>query len=640
MTSDRPDDYSDRFEDDDFPSGRFTRPTAPLNNLLARKNAYFSVGALFLALVAFAFVTYTQFRIDVPAKSFAVLTRKTGEDILNSEEVAPDAEHKGLQQTVLTEGRYFYNPYKWHWSVHPMVEIPRDKMGVRVRLYGDDLGYGHFVSTSEQQKGIVKDVLKPGRYSINAITIDGKTKELLGQKRDREDYVEIIELWEPTVIPAGYQGVVTNLAGPMPEESNTLLVEKDKRGPQEETLEAGTYYLNPYMYRVNAVDCRSQRFNLSQLNQEMGFPSKDGFWISLDGIIEFHIKPEKAAEVYVTYNEVNNDGPGSSSIAEEIINKVIRPNARSFCRLRGSNSSGRDFIGGETRSAFQAEFQSAIRNTCEEQGIEIVQALITRIKPPEEIRSPVRDREIALQELKQYEQQEKQQEQEAELATEKALITQRTRLVDSEREVVKLMTEAEKKQEVAVAEANRDREVAEKKLEAAKDQAEALLAQKKAEAAVIVFANEAEAAGWKKSVDALGQDGDAFARYVLYQKLAPGYRSIMTNTADSPLMSVFESFSNKGKAAGPTVKKDSPPVAAPLRLPSPVKTEVAAPAESKAAQPEPTKPETTKPEQATPEQAKTKPDPEPAKTEPDKTVEETPPPEAKGEAEKEGGEGN
>ena len=594
MSTERPDDYSDPFPEEN-PISQY-RPASSLQNFFKRKNLGLAIIGLVFCLFAFAFVTYTQCRIDVPAKHFAVLTRKTGEDLTNLEEVAPDAEHKGLQTEVLTEGRHFKNPYRWHWSVHPMVEIPRDKMGVRVRLHGDDLGYGHFVSTDESQKGIVKDVLKPGRYAINAIVIDGVTKKIVGQPRSRENYVEMIELWEPTVIPAGYQGVVTNLAGPMPEDSNTLLVEADKRGPQKETLQAGTYYLNPYMYRVNAVDCRSQRFNLSQLNEEMGFPSKDGFWISLDGIIEFHIKPEKAAEVYVTYNEVGNDGPGASSIADEIINKVIRPNARSFCRLRGSNSSGRDFIGGETRSKFQAEFQKAIQETCEQQGIEIVQALITRIKPPEEIRSPVREREIALQELSQYQQQEKQQKQEAQLATEKALIQQKTRLVDGDREVIKLTVEAKKRQEVAVAEANRDKEVAEKKLEAARDQAEAMLAEKKAEAAVIAFANQAEAAGWKKSVEALGNSGDAFARYVLYQKLAPGYRSIMTNTADSPLMSVFRSFadeSEKPKAAPPveTQTNAATQEAIPPRKigftepkPEPVKAEAPAPAKEESEQ--------------------------------------------------------
>ena len=113
-------------------------------------------------------------------------------------------------------------------------------------------------------------------------------------------------------------------------------------------------------------------------------------------------------------------------------------------------------------------------------------------------------------------------------------------------------------QQVALAEANRDMEVAEKKLDAAKDQAEAILAKASAEAAIVGFENEADAAGWKKAVEALGNDGEAFARYTLYKKLAPGYRSIMTNTADSPLMDVFRSFTepSQPKAASPEAPKE------------------------------------------------------------------------------------
>ncbi len=92
-------------------------------------------------------------------------------------------------------------------------------------------------------------------------------------------WVEIIELWEPKIIAAGYKGVVTNLAGPLPKEPNKLLVAEGKRGPQEIPLNAGTHYRNPYLYRINAIDTRSQRFNLSGEGNEMGFPSKDGFWI-------------------------------------------------------------------------------------------------------------------------------------------------------------------------------------------------------------------------------------------------------------------------------------------------------------------------------------------------------------------------
>lgn len=495
-------------------------------------------------LVIVGYIVYTFFRIDVPAMHVAVLTKKTGLDLENDQEVAPDSKHKGLQVNVLTEGRHFYNPYSWDWEIYPMVEIPEDKMGIRVRLYGDPLPYGHFVATEDAQKGIVKDVLRPGRYAINAIVKDEKGNLLTNRKKD--DYLEIVELHEPTTIEAGYKGVSVNLAGPMPQDPNVLLVTAGNRGVQEKTLDPGTYYMNPYMYKIIPIDCRSQRYNLAD-SEDMGFPSKDGFWVSLDGIIEFRIKPDKASEVFVVYNEWNGDTGKNPTVDHEIIRKIIMPNARSFCRMRGSNNSGREFIGGETRALFQSAFQDAMRQACDQQGVEIVQALITKINPPQAIAGPVRDREVAHQKLKQYVEQKLQQEQEAKLAIEKTLIDQKKDLVGADQEVVKKVTKANEEQQVAVTKAEELKAVAERDLAAAKDQAEAILSRQRAEAGVIQFQNQAEAAGWKQAVASMG-GGDEYARYVLYQKLAPSFRSIMTNTSDSPLMEVFKSFQKPSAA--------------------------------------------------------------------------------------------
>ena len=48
-----------------------------------------------------------------------------------------------------------------------MVEIATDQLGVRIRLEGDDLEYGEIIAWEETQKGIVPEVLRPGRYAIN-----------------------------------------------------------------------------------------------------------------------------------------------------------------------------------------------------------------------------------------------------------------------------------------------------------------------------------------------------------------------------------------------------------------------------------------------------------------------------------------
>ncbi|QDT02690.1 SPFH domain / Band 7 family protein [Rubripirellula lacrimiformis] len=481
-------------------------------------------------------------RIEVPSGKIAVLTKKTGQEISNEMETVPasqSGEFKGIEEKVLTEGRYFYNPWKWDWDVVDQVEVPENRLGVRIRLYGEDLGYGNLIAETENQKGIFAEVLRPGRYPHNAIVYESGTEP----KPNRNNFIELVELHQPVVIPAGFIGVVTLLSAPPADDPNQLIVEAGKRGTQKATLDPGVYYINPYVKRVNLVDCRSQRFNLST-GGEMGFPSRDGFWVKLDGRIEFRVDPERAAEVFVTYNDGFNDRGNDAVVEEEIIQKIILPNARSFCRLRGGDNSGRDFILGEKRLEFQEDFQQTLENTCESQGIEIIQALITRISPPQQIALPVRQRQIAVQESEQYIKQIEQQLSEQQLKVEQELVKQKQVLIAVEQEVVKLTVEAQRRQEVAVIEAQQRKAVSEVELAAAADQAEAITATGNAAAEVINFENEAQAAGWKRSVEAYGNSGDEFARWVMLKKLAPSYRQLMVNTADSPLMDIFSEFNN------------------------------------------------------------------------------------------------
>ena len=562
--------------------------------------------------VAVSWMIYSSFRIDVSSGEIAVLTHKVGTDLSNGQEVAPDESYKGIQKKVLTEGRYFYNPYSWSWEVVKQIEIMSGEMGVMVSLTGDDLGYGEFLAKVDDKgdattKGIMPGVLNPGRYPINP-------------------YVYSVEVHKPIAIPAGFKGVVTNLAAPLAPKPNRLLVDPGERGVQEATLEPGTHYLSPYVYRVDLVDCRSQRFNLGE-EGDMGFPSKDGFWVSLDGVIEFRVDPEKAAEVYVLFNQ-NDNGP---AIDEEIVKTVIMPNARSFCRLQGSNSSGREFIQGETRKEFQEAFEVSMRAACQPLGIEIIQALITRIRPPEQIALPVRTREIAKQQELQYKQQTLQQESEQKLAIGKAMVDQKQALVGAEQKVVQITTQAEQEQEVALTKANENLAVAQLKLDASIDEAAAIEARGKAAADVVRFDNEAESAGWKKAVEAFEGDGKGYAQYVMFQKLSPAYQRIMVNTADSPIMKIFESFnetlsadkspiplltqpSTVQSASESVVTPESEPDTTPGKPPAEIKAEAPSETPTPKETEEPATPEQVTPKPATPA-AETNP---PAEAEPEK----------------------
>ena len=127
-------------------------------------------------LLMAAWMTYATCRIDVGPDEFGVLIRKTGKDLKNSDEVAPDDLHKGVQKKVLTTGRYFYNPFDFDWEVKPLIEIKTGKLGVRVSLTGDDLPYGEFMAQRDSEDdarttGIVPEVLKPEAIRDQSIRV-------------------------------------------------------------------------------------------------------------------------------------------------------------------------------------------------------------------------------------------------------------------------------------------------------------------------------------------------------------------------------------------------------------------------------------------------------------------------------------
>ena len=498
-----------------------------------RALAVFGLGCLVLGAVV---MLYNACKIEVGTGQQAVLIRRVGLDLDKDMELAPPRKggreyYKGVQTEgphngVLTEGRYFYNPFFWSWEVMPQFVIPNDKIGIRVGLSGDELPAGQTLA-EEGQKGIRREVLKPGRYAYNP-------------------YAESIMLHSPVTVPAGYRGVVTLLAGREPKDPEVFLVARGERGVQSETLEPGTYYLNPYETRVSLVDCRSKRFNLNQ-DGEMDFLSSDGFPITLDGAVEFRVLPEQVAEVFVKYNEDSN----GDEIDEEIIRKIITPESRSLCRIGGSKLSGGQFISGEDRERFQRALVKSLTENCKKQGIEILAVAVTSIQPPEAIAEPVRLREVAKQQLAEYKREQLQQVSEAALKVQEVLAEQKKALVEADQSVIEKTTKAEQEQEVAVTLAEQKLKVAQTQLEAAKDKATAITAKAQADADVIRFNNKAEVAGLSARVAAFDGDGSALARNILVGKLAPAFQSILSNS-EGPLMDLFSQFTRESKPRAST----------------------------------------------------------------------------------------
>ncbi len=493
-----------------------------------------------------ALIAYNSSKIEVDTGKQAVLIRKVGIDLQAGMELAPPrrgdgAYYKGVQTEgtfggVLTEGRYFYNPFYWGWEVDDQFVVPGGKIGIRIALDGDDLPAGDILA-APGQKGILREVLKPGRYPYNK-------------------YAEKIELHLPVTVPAGFRGVETLLAGRKPKDPNVFLVGDGERGVQKKTLDPGTYYLNPYEVRVSLVDCRSKRFNLGE-GATMDFLSSDGFPVTLDGAVEFRVYPDRASEVFVKYNEDAN----GDDIDEEIIAKIITPESRSLCRTGGSKLTGGQFISGVDREVFQRNLVKSLEENCRKQGIEILAVAITKVDPPQDIAEPVRAREVAKQQLAQFTQEKMQQLSEAQLQIQVFLADQKRKMVEADQSVIEQTTRAEQDNAVAVTLAEQKLKVTATQLEAAKDKASAIVARAQAEADVIRFNNKADLAGLSARVAAFDGDGASLAQNILVGKLAPGFRSILTNS-DGPLMELFGQFTRaagRGKApSSPTAPPHGP----------------------------------------------------------------------------------
>lgn len=506
--------------------------------------APFAIAVLVVVLLVFWFII----RVEIDANKVLVLVNKTGKNlprelyddygdqvVLYPQLVSAIAKktgesenyvrthYKGIQYEVKKEGRYFPNPYSVAAHKFDTTLIDQDEVGIRVRKFGKPLPFPKTVATEPDERGPVAEVLTPGRHDVNPLAYE-------------------VQRYPAVQIPEGHVGVVTLLSGTEPRTRNTYTVEPGEKGVQNDALPPGLYYINPYLKRIEIVDIRSQKYDLIG-EDAIYFPSGDSFTITIEGTIEWAIRPDRVAQVYVAYGDM-----------EDILKKIILPNARSIARIQGSKLKAREFISGRTRTAFQTRLLNELKQECWKQGIEIRAALVRDIQPPSEIASLISQREQADQEIERSTNQMQEAKAQALLVEQNEKQNQNMAVGDARREVVTVTKLAEQRKVVAVTDANRALEVARLTLEAAAKEAAALKARGQAEANVILFDYRARAEPLERAVKAFG-DGHAYAQHLFMQKLSPAIQSIMSNT-EGTFSEIFKEFQSFKPVPAP--KKERP----------------------------------------------------------------------------------
>lgn len=502
------------------------------------------LGALLLialaALPAYGIFQWFFCRIEVEQGKLAVLIAKTGAN-LPSGRIIAGPEEKGIRLATLGEGRHFRNPLFWDWYLVPIAEVPPGKVGVVTRLFGKEPPSGTVLvegtiedtDIENAEKGILREVLRPGRYRLNPMAY-------------------ALETHEAVEIKPGFVGVVTNLVGTPPRDPNRYVVEAGERGVQKTTLGPGVHYVNPYAVRIDAIDVRQKRLEFTQdprllaktrkedpkwkyLSDHVAivFPSSDGFEIEVKLTVTWQVDEKRAPEAFVRIGK-------SADVArydDDVVQIVLTPAIRGYARIEGSKFEATQYISGASRTTFQNALLEKVRAACAPKGILIHEVLVSDIEPPAEIADPIRQREIAKEELARNLNQIKQAQAEQTLARQTALVAQERARVESETKKIQQVITAKNRQEVAMIDQEKLLMVARTDLEAAKLEASAILSRGQAEADVIHAKNEAEAEALKRAVEAFRSPA-AFAAYTFATRVAPSVRGVFADPA-SPFGRLF-----------------------------------------------------------------------------------------------------
>src|SRR5262245_8002264 len=424
----------------------------------------------------------------------------------------------GVYEEMRGPGRYmWYCPIWWERVRVPDVVVKPGEVAIVTSKMGETLPPGEFLVDGEltgphraQHKGTLRKVLGPGRYRINNYGFETKIEKLVQTKvGDNVKHGGWVN------IPAGYVGVVTNLAADS--------ARGQKGGIQSEVLPPGIYAVNPAERQIDivgvgfwcnniAVDHKRGPDGRDLLDASgepeavfgsgIGFPSNDGFNIQLDFTTVWGVMPKDAPEVVRTF--------GSVAAAEQ---KVIIPQAESISRINGSKMGANALLVGETRQAFQNSVSDHFHDVLKEKHLTLLYGLVRHIYIPKDIRTPLQEGYVA-DELKLTREEEKRTKQaEGELREAEKKVVQETEKVKVEtaKLVASALAEGQKKvgeieaatkQQVAAI----DRQIAEldaKKIEMlgkAKSEADRLLKEansQKFDLAVKAFGNASAYTRWQ-----------------------------------------------------------------------------------------------------------------------------------------------
>jgi len=464
--------------------------------------------------------------IIIPPGKVGVVTSKVGNKLPEGEFIAERGQ-KGIWGSVLGPGKYRMNPYGYNIEVVDAISIPIGYAGVITSLSGEKAPEGEFAGS--KQKGVRKDVLQPGLYyvnpkeykvdvleiGINQVSLLGRSGSKVVTKARQLGQNEALNVLQANLLERQEE----QRADYFSKRASSVSQQMHKRGQQV------GFDKDDRLAELADEPLAEGEMNLMEL---VSFPSRDGFQISLDMTVEFELDPSDISGIYRRYGDL-----------PAVIDKIIMPQITSISRNKGSEYRAKDFIVGEGREKFQDDLKVALEQTLGSKDIRVYNALIRHVEVPGEIRAPIQQASIAVEQDLTNKERQNTARKEAELNTELSLIKQYGEKVQQETEKLKAEIKADLEKQVAEIQAQTLKKVAEIRKETAAINANKVRVMGQAKASALEMVEGEKAKGLQLKTAAFG-DPVAYARWRFADTLNPRMKFNIIHSGEGTLWTDLE----------------------------------------------------------------------------------------------------
>jgi uncharacterized membrane protein YqiK len=396
-----------------------------------------------ILLLAAILITVT----NIGGNEVGIVEKKFGGGALAQGRIISVKGENGIQAQVLAPGwHFFYWPWQYTITKIQLIEIKDGKVGLVQAADGRSLPVDtiyapewdkpdemlkaeYFLGEGMGYKGPQLTVLKPGKYRLNP------------------------RLFTVTEVPVTNVrvGTVAVIKSNVGEQTQTKdrLVEVGQRGIWKKPLGEGQYYLHTAAYEATIIDTRQVTISYTPEKDKPGTAeaispmtvrSSDGFTFPVDIRVTYQIDHDNAPRVVAT---VGDDAM--------VLSKLVTPSVRAIFRNNAEKVKALDYV--QQRSLQETQSNTLLKEELAKYGVTLLAVRIGDVGNEQTLGTLLKtqtDREIALQQQKTFEEQQRAAEKEKALTKttqetleEKRLATAAYGVKVAEQEKQKIIIEAQ-----------------------------------------------------------------------------------------------------------------------------------------------------------------------------------------------------